>query len=82
MLAREHPEAWRSYLTDGVIEGLEAAMTDVRTDAALRTIAEGLGPDEVHDVDLEDEEPCLPEPGEEDDPDQLYDPLPGFGGYL
>jgi hypothetical protein len=23
-------------------------------------------------------EPELPEPGEEEDPDQVYDPLPGF----
>ena len=25
-----------------------------------------------------DEEPFVPEPGEEEDPEQIYDPLPGF----
>lgn len=29
-------------------------------------------------LDGNDEAPALPEPGEEDDPCQLHDPLPGF----
>jgi hypothetical protein len=48
-----------------------------RTDGSIQGLAEAMA-----DLDsaesFDDEPPCIPEPGEEDDPDQLYDPLPGF----
>jgi hypothetical protein len=76
MLARDHPEAWARYQADGTIEGIDEALTgdDEDDDAPRPGPYDGLladGPD----LDL-DFEP--PEPGEEDDPEQVYDPLPGF----
>jgi hypothetical protein len=78
MLARDHAEAWARYQADGTIEGLDEALagSDDDDDAPRPGPYDGLlvdGPD----LDL-DFEP--PEPGEEDDPDQMYDPLPGFEG--
>lgn len=78
LIAREHPEAWRAYLADGVIHGLNEAMAETRDDAVAPGAFDGLLQEPDLDVDLEPEEPCVPEPGEEDDPEQLYDPLPGF----
>jgi hypothetical protein len=83
LLATEHTEAWRRYLADGAILGLEAAMAEAAEDARGPAQVDGgvtaMTEDEsALDIDLEEEEPCIPEPGEEDDPDQLYDPLPGF----
>ena len=81
LLAAEHTEAWRRYLADGTILGLEAAMAEAAEDARAPGAFEGLMAAEDEsalDIDLEEEEPCIPEPGEEDDPDQRYDPLPGF----
>jgi hypothetical protein len=79
LLAREHPDAWRRYLADGVIEGLAEAMAEL-ADEATPAPFDGLIADDVLDIDLDDEEPCIAEPGEEDDPDQIYEPLPGFDG--
>jgi hypothetical protein len=70
LLAREHAEAWAAYLADGTIDGLDAALAEEDDDDA--------GPYDgvLLDGPGDDFEP--PEPGEEEDPDQLYDPLPGF----
>jgi hypothetical protein len=71
LLARDHPEAWAAYLKDGTIDGIDLADED--EEAPAPGPYDGLlldGPD--------DEEPAAPEPGEEEDPDQVYDPLPGF----
>ena len=71
-IAREHDEAWKQYVASGTIDGLDEALSEEDED----------GPDDgpwgslLRDGPDEDFEP--PEPGEEDDPDQLYDPLPGF----
>jgi hypothetical protein len=70
MLAREHTEAWARYLADGTIAGLDEAHEDGEDDAP--------GPYDGLLAGGEEEEPALPEPGEEDEPDQSYDPLPGF----
>jgi hypothetical protein len=81
MLAREHGEAWKRYLAEGTIDGLDAAMAEVRAGATDGGRFDGMliGEDDL-DIDLDDEEPCIPEPGEEDDAEQMYDPLPGFEG--
>jgi hypothetical protein len=78
LLAREHPDAWRRYLADGAIEGLAEAMAELADDDAPVASFDGLVVDDALDIDLDDEEPCIAEPGEEDDPDQVYEPLPGF----
>jgi hypothetical protein len=78
LITREHPEAWHAYQAEGVIQGLAQAMAEARDDAAAPGAFDGLLQDADLDIDLEQEEPCVPEPGEEDDPEQLYDPLPGF----
>jgi hypothetical protein len=70
LLAREHGEAWAAYLKDGTIDGLsdeEGEEEDAGPYDAL--LFDGTDAD----LDL-----ALPEPGEEDDPEQAYDPLPGF----
>ncbi len=71
MLARDHAEAWARYLADGTIEGLEEAPDDDE-DEELPGAWDALL------LDAPGEDDALPEPGEEEDPDQLYDPLPGF----
>jgi hypothetical protein len=78
LLAREHPDAWRRYLADGTIEGLAEAMRETQEDAPVPGAFDGLVGELDLDIDLEPEEPCFAEPGEEDDPDQQYEPLPGF----
>jgi hypothetical protein len=76
LIARDHPEAWALYQKDGTIEGLDEALAGMQEDAPLPGPWDGLledGPDPADDEDI-----ALPEPGEEEDPDQAYDPLPGF----
>jgi len=74
LLAREHAEAWAAYLADGTIEGLEDALAEADDDEAP-------GPyDGLLAGGGDDSEAVLPEPGEADDPDEPYDPLPGFEG--
>jgi hypothetical protein len=75
LLAREHEEAYRHYVESGVVEGVDDLSDGEDEDEAEAAP----GPyDGLLDGDALDEEPCAPEPGEEDDPDQEYDPLPGF----
>lgn len=74
LLARDHAEAWAAYLKDGTIDGLEEAIAGVDEDAPAAGPYDGLLLDEPE----ADADPVPPEPGEEEDPDQLYDPLPGF----
>lgn len=71
ILARDHAEPWERYLADGTILGLEEAQRD-EGDPTDGGAFDGLLEDDP------DAEPELPEPGEADDPCQLYDPLPGF----
>lgn len=77
MLAREHEEAWARYLADGTIEGLEEAMNENDDDDGALPQAPGPWDGLLADM-MDDEEPAIPEPGEEEDPEQQYDPLPGF----
>ncbi len=73
LLAKEHADEWRAYLASGEIEGLaELASGDEEPESALPAAGgyDGLLED--------DDEPALPEPGEEDDPEQMYEPLAGF----
>ncbi len=80
LLAREHAEAWARYLAEGTIEGLDEVLAeaDDEDDAAAPHVP---GPYDGLLSDGPDEEPVLPEPGEEEEPDQAYDPLPGFEAY-
>ncbi|APR78820.1 Hypothetical protein A7982_04167 [Minicystis rosea] len=72
LLAREHEEAFAQYVAGGTIDGLDEALADEDDD----------GPDDgpwgslLRDEAEDDFEP--PAPGEAEDPEQLYDPLPGF----
>jgi hypothetical protein len=77
LLAREHDEAWAAYLKDGTIDGLSEELEDGDDDAEVAGPYDALLFDGT-DADLDLAEP---EPGEEDDPEQLYDPLPGFEGF-
>lgn len=72
LLLREHAEAWARYLADGTIEGMDEVLAEPDDDDAVPGAFDGL----LLDGPGDDVEP--PEPGEEDDPDQDYDPLPGF----
>lgn len=69
ILARDHADAWARYLAEGTIDGLDVALDDDDGDGGA---FDGLLDADV-DCELE-----APEPGDADDPDQLYDPLPGF----
>lgn len=70
ILARDHAEAWARYLAEGTIDGLDVALDD--DDDGDGGAFDGLLEAGI-DCELE-----APEPGEADDPGQLYDPLPGF----
>jgi hypothetical protein len=71
LLMREHPEAWAAYQADGSILGLDEALAADDDDDAP-------GPYDGLLEDGTDGEPFVPEPGEAEDPEQLYEPLPGF----
>lgn len=76
LLAREHEEAYRHYVESGEIEGMEEALGGEDDGDAGATPGAWDGLLEGEELD---EQPCAPEPGEEDDPEQEYEPLPGFG---
>lgn len=65
LLEAEHGVAWHEYRRTGVLPVLRGADTTESADL-----------DPV--LDDGDADACLPEPGEVDDPEQMYDPLPGF----
>ncbi len=73
LLKRDHEEAWSRYLADGTVEGMSLLTSD-EDDEDLPAQYDGLLSDEEPD-------PELPEPGEEEDPEQVYDPLPGFEAW-
>ncbi len=74
MLARDHPEQWAAYLKDGTIDGLDEAVAFEDEGAAPPGPYDGL----LLDGPEAEAPPELPEPGEEEDPEQSYNPLPGF----
>jgi len=82
LLVREHAEDFSRYVETGVVEGLDELLEDADADADADDDAPAPAPPGPFDGLLEggalDEDPWLPEPGEEDDPDEIYDPLPGF----
>jgi hypothetical protein len=74
LLLREHAEAWARYLEDGTIEGLEEVLAEDEDDEDTPVA----GPYDGLLLDGPEPEDLVPEPGEEEDPEQIYDPLPGF----
>lgn len=82
LVVETYPDAWAEYQRTGIIAGLAEALREEAGeepmpgpyDGLLMTEEEIAGVDE--DTDLEDI--ACPEPGEEDDPEQAYAPLPGF----
>jgi hypothetical protein len=68
MLEREHGFAWQTYRQTGALPVITTPDTEESADLDTR-------------LDDGDADPCLPEPGEIDDPEQMYDPLPGFEHY-
>lgn len=77
LCAREHPAAWARYLETGEVEGMDALL-EADEEAPRPGPFDGLLDDGAEGED----EPAHAEPGEEDDPDQAYDPLPGFEGVV
>ncbi|WP_437336379.1 nucleotide-binding enzyme [Sorangium sp. So ce394] len=77
LCARDHPTAWERYLATGEVEGMDALL-EADEDEPLPGPFDGLLGDTGGTG--ADDEPVCAEPGEEDDPDQAYDPLPGFEG--
>ncbi|AUX39846.1 nucleotide-binding enzyme [Sorangium cellulosum] len=75
LCARDHREAWQRYLETGEVEGMDALL-EADEDEPPPGPFDGL----LEDGAGADDAPACPEPGEEDDPDQDYDPLPGFEG--
>jgi hypothetical protein len=74
MLAAEHPDAWRRYLADGTLDGLD--LDDDDDDDAVHDLSawDGL-------LTLDDDAPDpedLPTPDELAEDTASYDPLPGF----
>lgn len=77
LLEKEHPEEWARYQRVGEIEDLDALLAEDDDDED--TVADGEGSlAGMIDEGPAEEELWLPEPGEEEDPEQIYDPLPGF----
>jgi hypothetical protein len=70
MLMREHAEAFRRYLESGEVAGMDEVLSAEEEDDAP--------PPGPFDSLLVDQPACEAEPGEEDEPDADYDPLPGF----
>jgi Nucleotidyltransferase domain len=74
LLVRDHPQAFARYLADGTIDGLEEAQSD-EEDESRPGAYDGL-------LEAEELPPPLPAPpGEEEDPEEDYEPLPGFEAY-
>ncbi|WP_437327701.1 nucleotide-binding enzyme [Sorangium sp. So ce381] len=78
LCARDHPDAWERYLETGEVEGMDALL-EADEDEPLPGPFDGLL-DDTGSTGEDGDEPVCAEPGEEDDPDQDYDPLPGFEG--
>jgi hypothetical protein len=72
LLAREHAQPWAEYLAAGTIAGLDEVLAGADDEDA----DDGPYGSLLHDEPDPEAEP--PEPGEEEDPSQCYDPLPGF----
>lgn len=72
LLEREHPEELARYLADGTIVGLEEAQSDEADEARPGPWDGLLAADPI--------EPLPPPPGW-DEPDEDYEPLPGFEQY-
>jgi hypothetical protein len=72
LLEREHAEPFARYLADGTIEGLEEAQSE-GTEEGRPGPWDGL-------LAADPGEPLPPPPGW-DEPDEDYDPLPGFDMY-
>ena len=77
LLAKEHPDEWARYQRVGEIEDLEALLAEDEDDEDAVADGEGSLAGLIDEGPAE-EELWLPEPGEEEDPEQIYDPLPGF----
>ena len=78
LLLREHGEDWSRYLATGEIEGMEEMLAEADDDEQTPRP----GPwDGLLASDPENDEPIAAEPGEGDDPDESYEPLPGFEAY-
>ncbi|MFO0548332.1 MAG: nucleotide-binding enzyme [Polyangiaceae bacterium] len=70
LLSREHPLPYALY---------RAAGARVSGSDGIALLERALEREEAHaEIEEDDEEPVFAEPGEEDDPEQLYEPLPGF----
>jgi hypothetical protein len=80
LLAAEHPDEWRAYLRDGTVPELEALAAEDEGGAPGEWSTDVVGGDGEEGEGGEGEavELLAPEPCDGEDPDELYDPLPGF----
>lgn len=78
LLLREHGEDWSRYLATGEIEGMAELLAEADDDDD----APRPGPwDGLLASTPDNDAPIAAEPGEEEDPDESYDALPGFEAY-
>jgi hypothetical protein len=78
LLLKEHGEPWSRYLVSGEVEGMEELLSEADDDESAPRPGpwDGLiasGPD--------NDAPIAGEPGEEDDPEERYEALPGFEAF-
>ena len=78
LLLKEHGEPWSRYLVSGEVEGMEELLSEADDDESAPRPGpwDGLlasGPD--------NDAPLAGEPGEEDDPEESYEALPGFEAF-
>lgn len=78
LLLKEHGEPWSRYLVTGEVEGMEELLSEADDDESAPRPGpwDGLlasGPD--------NDAPLAGEPGEEDDPEESYEALPGFEAF-
>ena len=78
LLLKDHGEPWSRSLVTGEVEGMEELLSEADEDESAPRAGpwDGLiasGPD--------NDAPIAGEPGEEDDPEESYDALPGFEAF-
>ena len=72
LLMREHAQDWTRYLESGEVAGMDEILANEEDEAPARGPFDGLLLDPVDMMSF------ASEPGEEDNPEEDYGPLPGF----
>ena len=78
LLLKEHGEPWSRYLATGEVEGMEELLSEADEDDS----APRAGPwDGLLTRGSDNDAPIAGEPGEEEDPEESYEALPGFEAF-